>query len=195
MAQYALGAIGTMGSWFVMARVGRRDIYLWGLVALCSLLFVIGFASVAHPNPGRDWAIGSLLLIFTFVYDFTVGPVCYSLVAELSSTRLRAKTIVLSRNVYNIGGIVVNVLSNYQLSPTAWNWGAKTGFFWAGSCVLCIIWVFFRLPEPKGRTYGELDILFEQNVSARKFKSTTVDIGRGAGLTQEQSLNTKHDQN
>jgi SP family general alpha glucoside:H+ symporter-like MFS transporter len=114
--------------------------------------------------------------------------------AELSSTRLRAKTIVLSRNLYNIGGIVVNVLSNYQLSPTAWNWGAKTGFFWAGSCVFCITWVFFRLPEPKGRTYGELDILFEQGVPARKFKSTTVDIGRGVRLMQTESLTTKHDE-
>ena len=32
----------------------------------------------------------------------------------------------------------------------------------------------FRLPEPKGRTYGELDILFEKRVPARQFASTTV---------------------
>jgi SP family general alpha glucoside:H+ symporter-like MFS transporter len=62
MAQYALGAIGIMASWFVMARIGRRDIYLWGLVALCSILFVIGFASIAHLSPGRDWAIGGTVL-------------------------------------------------------------------------------------------------------------------------------------
>ena len=37
------------------------------------------------------------------------------------------------------------------------------------------MWVYFRLPEPKGRTYGELDILFEQRVSARKFATTNVD--------------------
>jgi SP family general alpha glucoside:H+ symporter-like MFS transporter len=34
---------------------------------------------------------------------------------------------------------------------------------------------YFRLPEPKGRSYGELDILFEEKVPARKFKSTKVD--------------------
>ena len=32
-----------------------------------------------------------------------------------------------------------------------------------------------RLPEPKGRTYGALDILFEQRIPARKFASTVVD--------------------
>ena len=54
----------------------------------------------------------------------------------------------------------------------AWNWGAKSGFFWAGLCGLLFVYCFFRLPEPKGRTYGELDILFENHVAARKFSST-----------------------
>jgi MFS transporter, SP family, general alpha glucoside:H+ symporter len=100
--------------------------------------------------------------------------VCYSLVAELSSTRLKTKTVVLARNVYNISGMIPNVLTPLMLNPSAWNWGAKAGFFWAGTCGLCFIWTFFRLPEPKGRTYGELDVLFEQGVSARRFASTTV---------------------
>jgi len=180
MAQYALGAIGTIGSWFMMSYVGRRNIYLYGSAVLCTLLFIIGMVGIApSTNHSASWAIGSMLLIFTFIYDLTVGPVCYSLVAELSSTRLRAKTIVIARNLYNIAGIVTNILTNYMLSPTAWNWGAKSGFFWCGTCFLCVVWIFFRLPEPKGRTYGELDILFERRVPARKFKHTQVDPFRG----------------
>lgn len=50
-----------------------------------------------------------------------------------------------------------------------WNWGAKGGFFWAGIAVLFVIWGYFRLPEPKGLTYSELDLLFEHRVSARGF--------------------------
>lgn len=179
MGQYALGAAGTICSWFLMTVAGRRTIYVSGLGALCVLLFIIGFASLADPTPSRNWAIGSLLLILTFSYDLAVGPVCYSLVSELSSTRLRAKSIVLARNTYNMGGIIVNILTNYQLTPTAWNWGAKTGFFWAGSCLICITWAFFRLPEPNGRTYAELDILFERRIPARMFKHTKVDIVAG----------------
>jgi MFS transporter, SP family, general alpha glucoside:H+ symporter len=37
------------------------------------------------------------------------------------------------------------------------------------------VWCFFRLPETKGRTFGEIDLLFENHVSARKFKYTKVD--------------------
>jgi SP family general alpha glucoside:H+ symporter-like MFS transporter len=62
-----------------------------------------------------------------------------------------------------------------MIGVNSWNWGAKTGFFWAGWCLLILTWAYFRLPETKGRTYGELDVLFEQEVSARKFASTRVD--------------------
>lgn len=37
----------------------------------------------------------------------------------------------------------------------------------------------FRLPEPKGRTYGEMDVLFERGISAREFKDTKLNIFRG----------------
>jgi SP family general alpha glucoside:H+ symporter-like MFS transporter len=177
MVQYAVGAIGTIGSWFLMARFGRRTLYLYGVFFLFCLLMIIGFTALApRTNSAANWAIGSMLLVFAIIYDSSVGPVCYSLVSELSSTRLRAKSIVLARNLYNVGGIVVNVLTNYQLTTTAWNWGAKAAFFWAGLCFCCMVWIFFRLPEPKGRTYAELDILFTQGISARKFKSTEVDL-------------------
>ena len=140
------------------------------------LLLVIGFLGIiSKKSVPAQWAVGSLLLIYTFFYDATVGPICYSLVSELSSTRLRTKTIVLARNLYNICGLITNIITPRMLNPSAWDWGAKAGFFWAGMCFLCLLWAFFRLPEPKGRTYAELDLLFEQRVPARKFSSTRVD--------------------
>ncbi|KAK7449921.1 hypothetical protein CaCOL14_010142 [Colletotrichum acutatum] len=179
LAQYALGALGTVFSWFLMQHFGRRTLYLSGQGIMCAILTAIGFASLAgKSNVAAQWAIGSLLLVYTFMYDCTVGPVCYSLVSELSSTRLRTKTVVLARNLYNITGITTNILTPLMLNPSAWNWGAKSGFFWAVSCAVCFVWTWFRLPEPRGRTYGELEILFDQRIPARKFRKTEI-----AGLT------------
>lgn len=176
MGLYAIAALGTLLSWWVMTFVGRRKIYLIGTATMCVVLFIVGMLGIApKSNKSASWAVGSMILVFAFVYDSTVGPVCYSLVAEMSSTRLRAKTIVIARNVYNISGLITNVIINYQLTPTAWDWGAKAGFFWLGTCFLCFVWTFFRLPEPKGRSYSELDILFEQKIPARRFSDTKVD--------------------
>ncbi|KAF2157663.1 sugar transporter [Myriangium duriaei CBS 260.36] len=186
---YGLGAVGTISSWFLMAKFGRRSLYIWGQVAMLAALLVIGFLGIISKNNlGAQWAIGSLLLFYTFTYDATIGPVCYSLVTELSSNRLRAKTVVLARIFYNISGLIANFLTPRMLNPSAWGWGAKAGFFWAGSITLCIIWTYFRLPEPKGRTYGELDVLFEQKVSARKFSTTIVNQ---FGDSQDQSFRTE----
>lgn len=181
MAQYALGAIGTMGSWYLMSWVGRRTLYVNGLAVLTLLLLLIGLVSISNSK-GASWGIGSLLLVYTFTYDLTVGPVCYSLVAEIPSTRLKTKSIVLARNVYNVFGIVNGIITPYMLNPTAWNWKGKSGFFWAGLCLICLTWSYFRLPEPKGRTYGELDILFERKVSARNFSGTDVSPWETDGL-------------
>jgi MFS transporter, SP family, general alpha glucoside:H+ symporter len=63
-----------------------------------------------------------------------------------------------------------------MLNPGAWNWGNYTGFFWGAICFLCIVYTYFRVPEPQGRTFAELDLLFEQGVSARKFATTNVDV-------------------
>lgn len=175
LGQYALGMVGTAGSWFLMSKLGRRTIHFSGLCMQLILLVIVGSLSFG-PGTSYIWAIGAMLIIFTFVYDFTVGPVTYSLISELSSTRLKAKTIVLARAAYNASNIFVNVMTNYQLSDTAWNWGAKSAYFWAGTAFISAVWVFFRLPEPKGRTYAELDVLFEKKVSARKFASTKVDV-------------------
>jgi MFS transporter, SP family, general alpha glucoside:H+ symporter len=84
-----------------------------------------------------------------------------------------------------------------MLNPSAWGWGAKAGFFWAGSCFLCFVWTFFRLPEPKGRTYGELDVLFERGVPARKFKSTVVDPFMPSHVRRESiaAMDEKHAKN
>ncbi|KAL2864531.1 general substrate transporter [Aspergillus lucknowensis] len=178
LGQYAFGVVGTIFSWVLMTRFGRRSLYIAGLFALTLTLFAVGFTSLADSDSAAaSWAIGSLLLVFTFTYDCTVGPVCYSIVAEIPSTQMRAKTIVLARNVYNVFMILNGVIVPRMLNPTAWDWKGKTGFFWAAITVVLFIWAYFRLPESKGRTFAELDILFEKKVGARHFKDTEVSIG------------------
>jgi len=176
IGQYALGFVGTIVSWFLMRRIGRRALYFWGLCILfCFLMLIGGLGVISRENEGAAWALGTILLVYTLFYNFTVGPVCYAIVAEIPSTRLKIKTVVLARNVYNLGGIFNNIVVPRMLSPTDWNWAGMTGFFYAGLTALLAVFMFFMLPECKGRTYAELDVLFENKVSARKFHKINVD--------------------
>lgn len=164
-------------SWFGMSRFGRRTLFVGGLAVMGVILLIIGFVALAPPAAkGPNFAIGSLLLIWTLCYDITVGTITYSIVTEMPSSRLRTRTVALGRCLYNIIGIMNGIITPRMLNPSAWNWKGKAGFFYGGLCLLCWIWSFFRLPEPKGRTYGEMEALFELGVSARKFKSTTIQL-------------------
>jgi SP family general alpha glucoside:H+ symporter-like MFS transporter len=179
LGQYGINMAGVFGAWFLMSMgIGRRSLYLYGLSGLCSMLFVMGFLGLVPADHRRQssLATGSMMIVWALIYQLTVGTVCYSLVGELSTRRLQIKTVVLGRNLYNIVGIICSVLTPYMLNPGAWNWGNYAGFFWAGICFLCIIYTYFRLPEPQGRSFAELDVLFEQGISARKFSRTKVDV-------------------
>ncbi|KAL1890874.1 hypothetical protein Sste5346_008015 [Sporothrix stenoceras] len=179
LGQYAFNIVGVVGAWFLMSwGIGRRSLYLYGLCGLFSMLFIMGFLGLV-PESHRDQgsiATGSIMLGWALCYQLTVGTVCYSLVAEISTRRLQIKTVVLGRVLYIIVGIICSVLTPYMLNPGAWNWQNYAGFFWAGICFLCIIYTYFRVPEPTGRSFAELDVLFEQGVSARKFATTEVDV-------------------
>ncbi|KAJ9629458.1 hypothetical protein H2203_001832 [Taxawa tesnikishii (nom. ined.)] len=179
LGQYGINMAGVFGAWFLMTLgLGRRSLYLCGLCGLCVMLLVMGFLGLvphAHKQEA-SLATGSIMLIWALCYQLSVGTVCYSLVAELSTRRLQIKTVVLGRNLYNVVGIICGVFTPYMLNPGAWDWGNYTGFFWGGICFLCIIYTYFRVPEPAGRTFAELDLLFERGVNARKFASTKVDV-------------------
>ncbi|KKF95111.1 General alpha-glucoside permease [Ceratocystis fimbriata CBS 114723] len=179
LGQYGINMIGVFGAWFMMSLgIGRRSLYLYGLCGLCLMLLVLGFLGLAPETHKKEasLATGSIMLCWAMMYQLTVGTVCYSLVSEISTRRLQIKTVVLGRVLYILVGIVCSVLTPYMINPGAWNWSNFAGFFWAGVCFLCIIYTYFRVPEPMGRTFGELDVLFRQNIPARKFAETEVNV-------------------
>lgn len=170
-----MSCFGTILSWLLIAVLGRRTIYIFGLAWLSIIMLIIGFLSLDAKAKATQWASAIFLILYEFSYYLTVGPVCYALISELPSSALRAKSIALSRITYYISGIIFNIIQPYMLNPTAGNWGGKTGFFWGGTCALCCLWTILRLPEPKNRTYEELDLLFAKRVPARDFKKYTVN--------------------
>ncbi|KAL7424946.1 hypothetical protein Q5752_000633 [Cryptotrichosporon argae] len=171
--------IGTIFSWGLLTLYGRRTLYTGGMGIMAVVLLIIGGlgwfpASSPHYN-SSVYAIGSLLIALNFVYNATLGPLCYTIIGETSSTRLRQKSIVLSRISYQIMNIICGIIVPRMLSQTSWNWGPKSGIFWAVSAGLSTVYCILRLPETKNRSYGELDLLFEHRVPAWRFKSTKVD--------------------
>ena len=74
MAMYALGAVGTVLSWFLINRVGRRQMYLWGQAAMFSTMLITGVLGFVKQTAAVSWAVGAMLLLCTFFYDLVSVP-------------------------------------------------------------------------------------------------------------------------
>jgi SP family general alpha glucoside:H+ symporter-like MFS transporter len=167
-----MALVGTLISWFAfMPYFGRRTIYLWGMFTMAAILFTIGFLNTHTTDNNIGMSQAVLTLVWTFVFQLSVGQLGWALPAEMGSTRLRQKTICLARNAYYIVSVISQVLQPYFMNPTEWNLKGYTGFFWGSTALLVGIWAFFRLPETKGRSFEELDMLFNNGVPTRKFKT------------------------
>jgi SP family general alpha glucoside:H+ symporter-like MFS transporter len=173
----AMALFATLLSWFLlMPYFGRRNIYLCGMATMAATLFVIGFLNIrrdAGSSIGMTQAV--LTLVWTFTFQLSVGQLGWALPAEVGSTRLRQKTIVLARNAYYIVSVISNVIQPYFMNPTQLDLKGYTGFVWGTTAFCTLIWAYFRLPETRNRTFEDLDILFAKEVPARKFKGYDVN--------------------
>jgi SP family general alpha glucoside:H+ symporter-like MFS transporter len=170
-ACYGVGIAGGIIAWGLLPFVGRRKLYLCGLIAPICLLTAGGIVwALLSDRTGANWTLGGIIIAMTFVYDMTIGPVCYIVVAEIPSTRLRVKTVALARVTYNLCLIFNNIIMPKMLNPSAWDIGGASCFLYAGTSFFCLIWCYFRLPETRNLTYLELDILFERKAPTPKFK-------------------------
>ncbi|KAJ6789112.1 hypothetical protein PWT90_08946 [Aphanocladium album] len=178
----AVGFVGTLVSWVFMINVGRRVLYVWGLFMLVVIQLVIGILDCIPGRPaGAIWAESALMLVWNFFYDISIGPICFVLLAECSATRVRSKTIATATAAQGCLGIVMTIAIPYMINPAQANLRGKLGFFFGGLAGICFVWAYFRVPETKGRTYEELDLLFDKNVPARRFAGYKLEGALSAG--------------
>lgn len=76
---------------------------------------------------------------------------------EIPSQRLRSHTFGLAAAVGFFFAWLTTFTAPYFINPQSLNWGPRYGYIWLPSCVVSAVWVYFFLPEVKGRTLEEID--------------------------------------
>ena len=107
--------IGGMICWVLMPRYGRATLYMAGLSLMFLTLLAIGGLGFSSSKSAQ-MGVGILLVVSTLINMITVGPVCYPIVAETPSGKLRYKTVTIGRFVYNLTGIFSNIVTPRMIS-------------------------------------------------------------------------------
>lgn len=106
------------------------------------------------------------LLLWFFGYGWSVGPLPFVICAEVGSAQLRQKTISIARDTYYCLVVINSVAGPYLFNPTAANLKGKAAFLPFSFILALIVWSYFRLPETKGRSFEDLDIMFGKSCTA-----------------------------
>jgi len=160
------GVVGNLISWAVLNNFGRRKSFLGGMIALTIVLFLIGIMDVI-PTAAAKWVQASLTVVYALFYQMSIGAIAFAILGEASSPSLRAKTMGLATATQSIFGTVMNVVVPYLVNPDKANLKGKVGFIFGGLSTAATVWSFFYIPELKGRTFDEIDHMFQNKVNPR----------------------------
>ncbi|KAI9897147.1 hypothetical protein N3K66_008169 [Trichothecium roseum] len=157
----------------------RRLLWLAGVGTELLFLAVIGGVGCAAARPGADGepyaygkgaslAISVFLGAFTVAFHLVVAPVCYAVMAEVPSRRLKAPTGALARAAF----VVCQVAGLWTLPLLVDRAGAgpRAALLWCALGSLSWLWAYRRLPETGGRSQAEVDLLWEARVPAREWR-------------------------
>lgn len=112
--------------------------------------------------------IGIFLELTWWVYGPAIGP-AMSIAGEVSAVRLRAKSMAVGFTFNYFFSTVWNVVMPYLYNTDEAHLGGKIGWIFAGLGVITLFIIYFEVPETKGRSFEDLDEMFNENVSTRAF--------------------------
>lgn len=152
-------------SWFLIERVGRRNLFLWGTIGQC-LAMVITFATLIPSGikqeettpEAKQAAKGGVfgLFLFIIVFGATWLPLPWLYPAEVNPIKTRGKANAISTCTNWLFNFVVVMVTPIMIANIGW--ATYLVFAIINACFLPVI--FFFYPETQGRSLEEIDIIF-----------------------------------
>ncbi|CAG7983508.1 unnamed protein product [Penicillium salamii] len=152
---------------YLVDRIGRRLPLLVGATlqatSMLYLALYLRFAGASTDSPGNGTPAGGIVgIIFIYIYafgwSFGHSVACYVVAAEMFPTRIRSFCMAIC--------FFVNWIVDYGITRatpnmiTEMGWG--TFLLYAMLTYLGVIFIYFCLPEMKGRSMESMDDLFER---------------------------------
>ncbi|GKZ22429.1 hypothetical protein AbraIFM66951_004650 [Aspergillus brasiliensis] len=164
--------------------IGRKKILLAGAIGMAICHFIcaglIGsYEGTFGEHKSAGWATVAFVWIFIINFAYSWGPCAWIVVSEVFPLSMRAKGV-------SIGGSS-NWLNNFGvgLATSPFIAASTYGTFIFFGCITLVgvFYVWFLVPETKGRTLEEMDELFGSEGMAAEDEALRQQIDRDIGLT------------
>lgn len=173
-AIYATTGIGvvnfimTIVAVFFTDRIGRKPLLYFGLTGVMLSLFALGtsfaFAGVLGSN--LKWVAVGSLVTYIICFAMSLGPIGWILVSEVFPLRIRG----IAMSVCTVSNFAFNffVVGSFPVLLHRIG-GAWTFWIFGIVSILCIIFVYFFVPETKGISLEQIESNWRRGVNPRNF--------------------------
>jgi SP family sugar:H+ symporter-like MFS transporter len=131
----------------------------------------------------------AMLMIFTVAFLSAWGPLTYVVTTELPALRLRDRSQRIASIVNIFMNFLITFIIPYLMNAPYANLQGKVGFIFGSMSVLAFVFTYFCVPECKGRSLEEIDLMFIEGVPVRKFRTyRRIEIEVDAAKVDETGL-------
>ena len=148
----------------IVDRVGRKPLLIVGLVGMVISLLVIGGAFLVPGLSGIiSWVTLAGLMLYVASFAVSFGPLLWVMLPEIFPVKARGAGTGLS-SLSNWGA---NFIVAQAFLPLVALIGT-TAVFWilAGICIVAGIFIYFIVPETRGRSLEEIESDLREGVTA-----------------------------
>lgn len=173
-AIYATTGIGvvnfimTIVAVFFTDRIGRKPLLYFGLTGVMLSLFALGtsFAFAGVLGSSLKWVAVGSLVTYIICFAMSLGPIGWILVSEVFPLRIRG----IAMSVCTVSNFAFNffVVGSFPVLLHRIG-GAWTFWIFGIVSILCIIFVYFFVPETKGISLEEIESNWRRGVNPRNF--------------------------
>ena len=171
LTTWAIGGVNVAATVIALVfvdRWGRRKLLLGGLVGMGISLAVLGVAfrfivpAAANAAATAPSLAGIITLcgLVTFIISFaaSLGPVTWTVITEIFPGRIRGRAVSVCTAFNWLSAYVVSqgFLSMVDAAGSSLTFGLFALF-----CVIGWVWIFFRVPETKGRSLEDIQQTWE----------------------------------
>jgi len=143
-----------------------------GALVQTGAMLTMGGLGLREPLPSSHKpGIIAAFICFSMGFAFGWAPITYVVTTELPALRLRDRNQRVASLVNILMNFLVNFTVPYLLSPPYANLQSKVGFIFGGITLLSFFFVYFCVPECKGRSLEEIDRMFNEGVAVRQFRT------------------------
>ncbi|KAI8057223.1 general substrate transporter [Syncephalis plumigaleata] len=158
-----VNVVMTIPGMYLVDRTGRRTLLLGGAAIMAAAMTISGVMIAVYSPEFKVKAVPwvCLIMLYLFVAGFAPswGPIGWIYPSEIYPLRIRAKAMSLTTSSNWLFNALVALLVPEFLAAVPW--GAFITF--AIFLIIMAIWVYFMLPETKGKSLEEIDALFGQD--------------------------------